>query len=99
MAAQIEAVRDALHDHISTEPKEWAKVLSDLMSKSFPDGDPEGHRRYHEAILKEAEKKAEFWVDMSDKLKKWGLIGFALWAIKVLVEAAAIWIQNGAHIK
>lgn len=97
--ADITDMQTTLKAHVETEPKEWAKVLSDLMNKSFPDGDPDGHRRDHETRMKLAEEKAAFWAKMTYELKKWGLIGFVLWAIKTLVEAAALWVQHGGHIK
>ena len=95
----VKSIQSALTTHLNTEPKEWAKILSDLMIKSFPQGDAEGHRRYHEATIKSEESKAEFWAKMTYEIKKWGLIGFSLWALKTLIEAAAVWIQHGAHIK
>ena len=95
----VTEMRLELNNHIQTEPKEWATVLSALMNKSFPNGDPDGHRRDHEIRMKLAEQKAEFWAKMAYEIKKWGLIGFSLWAVKTLLESAAVWIQNGAHIK
>ena len=89
----------SLNNHISTEPKEWARVLSDLMAKSFPEGDPDGHRRFHEASIKKAEDSAAFWHDMRKSAARWGLVGFTLWALKTLLEAGALWVQNGAHLK
>lgn len=95
----VNDMRGTLRAHIDTEPKEWATVLSALMNKSFPNGDPDGHRRAHEIRMKLAEQKAEFWAKMAYEIKKWGLIGFGLWAFKTLLEHAALWIQSGAHIK
>ncbi len=97
--ADVTEMKGTLHAHIETEPKEWAKILTDLMVKSFPDGDPDGHRRDHETRIKLAEEKAAFWAKMAYELKRWGLIGFTLWALKTLIESAAVWIQHGAHIK
>jgi hypothetical protein len=92
-------MRGTLQSHITTEPKEWAKVLSDLMVKAFPEGDADGHRRFHEANIKSAEKRAEFWTKMTYEITKWGLIGFLLWTLKTLVEAAAVWVHHGGQIK
>ncbi len=97
--ADVTEMKDTLHSHISTEPKEWAKALSDLMVRAFPEGDADGHRRFHEANIKAAEKKAEFWSKMTYEITKWGLIGFLLWTLKTLVEAAAVWVQHGGHVK
>jgi len=80
----VEAMRTDLANHISTEPNDWAKALSMLMADAFPEGDAEGHRKIHEANIKAAEDKAAFWSKMTYELKKWGLIGFTLWAICAL---------------
>jgi hypothetical protein len=95
----VSDMQATLKAHIDTEPKEWAKVLSDLMIKSFPDGDPDGHRRDHETRMKLAEEKAAFWAKMTYELKKWGLLGFILWSLKTLIEAGALWVTTGGHIK
>jgi hypothetical protein len=44
------------------------------LDAAFPDGDPEGHRRHHEAVIKKAEESAEFWATMRKEIGKWGLI-------------------------
>jgi hypothetical protein len=57
----------------------------DDLAKGFPDGDPDGHRRAHEALIKRAEAKARFYEDLRGELAKkglWaliGLLGIALW--------------------
>lgn len=95
----VTEMKSTLTGHIATEPKEWAKVLSELMVKAFPEGDADGHRRFHEANIKSAEQKAAFWAKMTYEITKWGLLGFLLWTLKTLVEAAVVWIQSGGHIK
>ncbi len=95
----VHEMKDTLKKHIETEPAEWAAQLRDLMNDAFPAGDPSGHRRFHEAQIKSAEDKAAFWAEMRKSITKWGIFGFTLWAIKTLVEAGALWIQHGGHIK
>lgn len=92
-------LKKVLKNHIETEPEEWAATLKVLMEDAFPAGDPDGHRRFHEASIKKAEDSAAFWHDMRKSAAKWGLAGFAFWALKTLIEAGALWIQNGAHLK
>jgi len=97
--ADITDMQQTLKTHIETEPKEWARVLTELMTSAFPEGDPDGHKRFHEASIKKAEDSAAFWHDMRKSVAKWGIVGFAIWVIKTLVEAGALWIQHGGHIK
>lgn len=97
--SDVTDMKHDLNEHINTEPKEWGQVLSNLLTQAFPDGDPDGHRRDHEIRMKLAEEKAAFWAKMAYEIKKWGLIGFLLWAAKTLVEAGALWVQQGGHFK
>lgn len=52
----------------------------DRFSKAFPNDDPDGHRRFHEAEIRRAEARAEFWEKMRFEVVKWGLFGFLGWA-------------------
>lgn len=70
-----------LSEHMTSETKELEAAMLRLMSDAFPAGDPGGHKRHHEAVIKEAEDRAEFWHKMRLELAKWGLLGFLGWAI------------------
>jgi len=58
----------------------------DEIRRAFPDGDWDGHRRYHEAIIKKLEAREQFYQDLRGELAKKGLwavlvmVGLALWA-------------------
>jgi hypothetical protein len=68
-----------LTEHMTSETTELAKAMTELMSKAFPAGDPEGHRHHHEAVIKQAEEKAKFWQEMRIAGAKWaglGVLGF-----------------------
>lgn len=95
----VMAMRKELSEHMASEPHDIAEAIEEAFQKSFPNGDADGHRRAHEAVIKTVEDKAEFWHDMRKSVMKWGIVGFAIWAIKTLVEAGALWIQHGGHIK
>ncbi|OWT68097.1 MULTISPECIES: hypothetical protein [unclassified Achromobacter] len=67
--------------------------LNKLLESSFPDGDPEGHRRYHEAIIKREERREEFYQKLFTELASkglWALIGFL---------CVAVWFSIREHIK
>jgi hypothetical protein len=51
----------------------------DRVTAGFPGGDPEGHRRYHDAVIKKAESRAAFFEKLHYELAKYGLIGFCGW--------------------
>lgn len=77
--ADVADMQLTLKNHIQTEPKEWAKVLSDLMNKSFPDGDPDGHRAAHEAQMRAIQDRAAFWRTMRIEITKYGILGVIGW--------------------
>lgn len=58
----------------------------DDLHDAFPGGDWDGHRRYHEAVIKKLEAREKLYQDLRTELAKkglWGLIalvGLALWA-------------------
>lgn len=80
-----EAVRDTANELRAHADGETARIAA--IAAGFPDGDPAGHRRYHEAEIKRIERRADFWQKMRLELAKWGLIGFLGWA------AVALWQQ------
>lgn len=74
-----------LTQHMTNETLELAEAITLLTRNAFPQGDPDGHRRHHELVIKQAEDKAQFWEKMKFELIRWGLIGFLGWA------AVAMW--------
>lgn len=58
-----------------------------------PEGDFDGHRRYHEAIIKKMEAKAKWWQDFSASIAKWGAIAVLGWM------AVAMWHEAVAAIR
>lgn len=50
------------------------------------DGKPDiaGHRSYHEELIEQERARTEYWRKMTFELTKYGLIGFALWALTQL---------------
>ena len=89
---KIEKMDEKLTAHITDETLTLAAEIAHLMNKSFPQGDPEGHRAYHEASIKRAEANAEFWSKMRFEISKWGLIGFSGWFIGMI--AVSVWKAN-----
>lgn len=58
----------------------------DDLHKAFPGGDWDAHRRYHEAIIRKMEDRAQFYRDLRTELAKkgaWavlGMLAIAVWA-------------------
>lgn len=48
----------------------------DDLAKGFPDGDPDGHRRAHEALIRKAEARARLYEKLLEELASKGLWAF-----------------------
>jgi hypothetical protein len=57
----------------------------DDLAKGFPGGDWEGHRLYHEAVIKKMEARTHLYEELRAELAKKGL-----WAL-IMAIGAAIW--------
>jgi len=79
--------------HMTDETNELALAVSKLMREAFPEGDPEGHRRHHELVIKQAEEKAKFWQEMRVAGAKW----LGLGVLTFLAGAAWTAFLNGPH--
>ncbi len=77
-----------LTQHMQEETVELAHEIAQLMIKAFPEGDPDGHRRHHELVIKQAEARTAFWEKMVFEITRWGLIGFLLWLLQAAVHYA-----------
>ena len=65
---EITEIRHAVDD--------LAKAEAEMCKCAFPGGDPDGHRRAHEAQIKSAERRAEFWARMAAKAGEMTVYGF-----------------------
>ncbi len=76
-------MRGELSAHIAQEPEVTKAMIIEVversMSRAFPDGDPDGHRRAHEAAIAQAEARAAFWQKMLFEVTKYGLFGLLGW--------------------
>jgi len=60
--------------------------LEDMFKEAFPDGDAVAHRRYHEALIRKAEERTKFWIDLRIKLAEKGI-----WAVIGMAATAMYW--------
>lgn len=77
--ASVSETQTTLANHIATEPREWAIVLENLMKKSFPNADADGHREAHEATMLMIRERAGFWRSIRADATKWGILGAVSW--------------------
>lgn len=80
LIASLKTQVDQVNTNLLSYRQEQKDDLEAAMIRAFPDGDPEGHRRHHEAVIRAAEARAEFWTKMRFELFKWGMFGFMGWA-------------------
>jgi len=78
---QVSEMREELSAHMRDETAELTKSVTMMMHEAFPEGDPTGHRKHHEAVIKKAEASAKFWTDMASSTAKWGIFGFLTWLV------------------
>ncbi|MBF8177800.1 hypothetical protein [Herminiimonas contaminans] len=75
-------------DQRHTESANHMEILEgkvDRVLAGFPDGDPDGHRRFHESMIRKAEAREKFWNDMRAKLIERGV-----WATLLALGGAVL---------
>jgi hypothetical protein len=77
LSGQVHALDAKLTDHIREEMS--------LIGAAFPDGDADGHRRAHEAMIQSAKAQQKFWEDLRLDLAKKGVWSVLIIALGLLV--------------
>ena len=72
---QVHAAVETLRKEVEEIAKTHAAAIADLKTSAFPAGDPDGHRRHHEAVIKAAEDRAKFWAEMRIAAAKPAFLG------------------------
>lgn len=57
----------------------------EALEKAFPNSDPEGHRRYHEAEIRKLHEHTERMASLKYEVAKWAVLAIIGWA------AVALW--------
>lgn len=78
--------QEKLIEELAVKLAETVRQLERLAA-GFPSADPDGHRIYHEALIKRIEARTAFWQKLGFELAKYGLFGFAAWAFYALWTA------------
>lgn len=79
---ELGQVSESLKQHINDD--------KELCVNAFPDGDPDGHRRAHEAAIKLAEERAEFMRRMRIKAGE-----MTVWAFLICLVTMIVYYWNG----
>lgn len=85
---RYETVRMALDHFVKTELEHYTEIKS-----AFPDGDCQGHKVYHDKLIKAAEAQEEFYVAMRNEIIKKGT-----W-FAILALLGVIWVGFQVKIK
>lgn len=91
LTKQVHEMREEFKSHREALEVESVSMRARLLMESFPAGDHEAHRKYHERLIKADEERIAFWKKMREELTKWGLIGFAGWFIAF--AGHAFWLE------
>lgn len=78
--ASVDDLNKKFDAHVVTQREE----MKELVAAAFPGEDPDGHRRHHEAVIKEAEDRAKFWQEMRIAAAKWAGLGVITFAVAAL---------------
>jgi hypothetical protein len=73
---------------IQAELKVAIERIDDI-AKGFPDNDPDGHRRAHEALIRKDEERAKLYSALREELVKkglWAFIGAVLAGLWLLLK-------------
>ncbi|CAE6901015.1 hypothetical protein [Paraburkholderia domus] len=77
-------------ENVTAQAVTDAKVVEairgiDELRRAFPGGDWDGHRRYHEAVIKRIEAREKFYQDLRTDLATKGL-----WAVIIALGGAVL---------
>lgn len=75
----IRQLDEKLTDHMGSETAALAATVNEILNRSFPEGDPEGHRKAHEETMKALADRSEFWNKLLFEVTKYGLFGVLGW--------------------
>ena len=81
---------DGLYKHIDDR----FDALEKLIKSGFPDGDPEEHRKVHEARIKEAKDRAEVRLAVKKSLYSSGIWAAILFVLAALASYIGIEVKR-----
>lgn len=79
---RIDDIDRKLDEHATESNRRHEQILN-----AFPASDIEGHRRYHEAILKRIELRNEIVMECLKKVAQVGVLAGLLWLCKAILAS------------
>ena len=89
LQGSVKELSAKMNYHHAVFREEVERSVAKVYSTAFPDGDPDGHRRHHEAVIAKAEAQAALWKEVQGHLIKSGLLSALAW-LGYLVWLAAL---------
>lgn len=80
-------------DQMRAEQREFQEEMRKFVSSAYPDGDIDGHKSYHAALIEREKRRAKLWDAVIEK----SLAGF-VWFLLVTV-GIALWNYLKFEIK
>ncbi|KAF1043072.1 MAG: hypothetical protein GAK35_02392 [Herbaspirillum frisingense] len=76
LARRLDARHQENVQHLDTNTAQLKEIKEQLeqLREGFPDNDPDGHRRYHEALIRAAEERRKFWGEWRAHIMKMGSV-------------------------
>jgi hypothetical protein len=75
MQTAIKEIKNSITYHHGIFEERVEKAVVKVYVSAFPDGDPDGHRKHHELVIKREEEKVAFWQEMRVAGAKWAGMG------------------------
>lgn len=69
------------------------------LHKAFPDGDIDGHRKYHEAKIRAAQAEEIFWTDLKLDIAKKGAWGIIIVLVGLFMLGLSVKLGIGGSVK
>lgn len=101
LSDDTKAIISAINNISSQNAKQLDEIerkVNAIKTSAFPEGDADGHRRYHEAVIERMEQRNAMYREIKLHLAKAGLFGagsIIIYTIgKALVEYLRKWVEH-----
>lgn len=91
---EVQAAKHAENRALIEQVQNEMRAVAATVKVAFPEGDADGHRRYHEAIIKRIEAREQFYRKLLAELVSKGL-----WALLIFLGAAVWYMLKEKYLK
>lgn len=85
---------EALQTMVVGLDKEVKQVIKGFPRTSLGEIDCEGHRVYHEALIRSAQQQEKFWIELREDLTKKGLTAVMLIVVGLIVTGFGVELKT-----